>query len=132
VSPILITIAKWTTVLFGLFLIAAGLVMLFAPQRAHATIRKAGSTNLINYSEITIRMIPAAALILSSGLSRFPLAFQLVGWFMLATSLVLYLVPRRLHHNFALACAGMLKPTYIRLAAPFSLVFGCLVIYAVM
>ena len=105
--------------------------MLFRPNLARKILRKAGSTNYINYAEITIRMLPAIALILSADSSRFPDAFKMVGWFMLCTSLVLYFVPRHLHHNFSLRAADILKPLYFQLISPFSFLFGILLIYAV-
>ncbi|SFG63906.1 hypothetical protein [Pedobacter insulae] len=127
----MILIAKWVVVLFGLFLICIGLLMLFAPQKARETLRKAGSTNFINYAEITFRMIPAAGIIIYSDYSRFPEIFKIFGWFMLATSGVLYLVPRRIHHAFSMSAADVLKPLYFRLLSPLTLLFGVAVIYCV-
>lgn len=127
----MVTIAKWTVVLFGVFFILAGVLMLFAPKRARAILRKAGSTNFINYAEITIRMIPAAGLILYADFSRYPDIFKIFGWFMLLTSVVLYFVPRRIHHGFSLRAADMLKPLYFQLISPFSFLFGAVVIYCV-
>ncbi|WP_417985765.1 hypothetical protein [Flavobacterium sp. ZT3P35] len=60
----MIIISKWIIILFGLFFISTGLIMLFVPYKARQILRKAGSTNFINYAEITIRIIPAAGLIL--------------------------------------------------------------------
>lgn len=127
----IIAIAKWTTVIFGIFFIGVGIIMLLKPQTARLTLRKAGSTNFINYTEITIRMIPAAALILYSEFSRYPEAFEIFGWFMLLTSLILYLVPRSLHHAFSLKCADILQPLYFQLVSPFSIIFGSAIIYNV-
>lgn len=127
----LISIAKWTIITFGIIIIIAGLVMLLAPKRARQILRKAGSTNFINYTEITLRMIPAIALILFSEFSRYPVFFKLMGWIMIITSLVLYFVPRRVHHNYSLRCAEILKPLYFQLISPFALLFGSLLIYAV-
>jgi uncharacterized membrane protein YfcA len=79
-------LSKWTVILFGAFIIFAGFIMLFAPKKARATLRKAGSTNFINYTEITIRLIPAAALILVADSCKSPEAFKILGWFMLITS----------------------------------------------
>jgi uncharacterized protein YjeT (DUF2065 family) len=93
---------EWVTyivILFGVFLIAAGLLLLINPTKARAYLRKAGSTNLINYSEIALRMIPAAAMVGVADLSKFPEAFKIFGWFMIATSLVLYFVPRPIHQG---------------------------------
>lgn len=126
----MIVTAKWILILFGVFLIAAGLLMLFAPAKARAYIRKAGSNNLINYGEITLRMLPAAALVLYAEHSKFPQAFAWLGWFMLITSLVLFFVPKKMHNRFAVWGADMLSNNYFRLTAPFSMLFGLIIIYA--
>ena len=128
----MIQLGKYVVIVFAVFLLYVGLLMLLRPIKARDYLRKAGSTNFINYFEITIRMIPAAALILCAEISKFPNVFNLMGWFMIATSMVLYFVPRRIHHQYALWCADILKPNYIRLAAPFSVLFGCAIIYALL
>ncbi len=123
--------AKWVVVLFGFFFIFSAFLMLFAPEKAREILRKAGSTNFINYAEITIRMIPATALIICSEFSKYPGIFRIFGWFMLLTSIVLYFVPRQIHHNFSLKSAEILKPLYFQLIAPFACLFGCALIYSV-
>jgi hypothetical protein len=125
------TIAKWTIVVFGIFFLGVGLVMLLSPQKARQILRKAGSTNFINYAEITIRMIPAAALIIFADTSKYPEAFKIIGWFMLCTSLVLYFVPRQIHHRFSLKAADILKPFYFQLISPFAFLIGAAIIYSV-
>ncbi len=125
------TISKWTVLLFGAFIIFVGFIMLFAPERARATLRKAGSTNFINYMEITIRLIPAVALILYADFCKSPEAFKIFGWFMLITSLILYIIPRKTHHNFSLKSAEILKPIYFQLISPFAFLFGGLIIFNV-
>lgn len=124
-------IAKWIILLFGIFFISVGLLMLIAPKKAREILRKAGSTNFINYAEITIRMIPAIGLILYSDFSKFPDFFKIFGWFMLLTSLVLYFVPRQLHHNYSLKCADIIKPLYFQLISPFAILIGVVIIYSV-
>jgi uncharacterized membrane protein YfcA len=124
-------IGKWIVIAFGIFIISCGIIMLFAPSKAREILRKAGSTNFINYAEITLRMIPAIGLILSSDVSKFPLLFKLFGWFMLITSLILYFVPRQFHHNYSLKCADILTPFYFRLISPLSFLFGAILIYFV-
>lgn len=127
----LIVFSKWIIVAFGIFLILVGFLMLFAPTIARATLRKAGSTNFINYAEITLRMIPAIAMILYADFCRYPEFFKVLGWFMLGTSIVLYFVPPKYHHGFSNKAADILKPLYIRLVFPFSIIFGGFVLYCV-
>ena len=125
------TIAKWTIIAFGIFFIGVGLMMLLAPERARQILRKAGSTDFINYAEITIRMIPATALILAADIAKYPEVFKIAGWFMLCTSWVLYFVPRKIHHQFSTRAADFLKPFYFQLISPFALIIGAAIIYSV-
>ena len=125
----IIEIVKWVLIFFGIFLIFIGFVMLINPIKARNTLRKAGSTNFINYAEITIRLIPAISLILYSEFSKFPEAFKIFGWIMLITSLILYVVPRKTHHKFSMKSADILKPIYFQLISPFAFLFGGLIIY---
>lgn len=125
------TIAKYVILFFGLFFIFIGFLMLFNPKKVRATLRMAGSTNLINYTEITLRMIPAIALIIYADLSKFSEVFKIFGWFMLATSLVLYFVPRNLHHNFSNKAADIIKPLCFQFISPFSFSLGAIIIYSV-
>lgn len=128
----LISIAKWIIIIFGIYIVCAGFLMLFAPEKARQILRKAGSTNWINYTEITLRMVPAAGLILYADYSRYPDFFKIFGWFMLISALVLYFVPRQMHHNFSLKSADILKPLYFQLISPFAWLFGAALIYSVM
>lgn len=127
----MISIAKWTVILFGIFFICAGMIMLFSPRKTRQLVRTAGSTNFINYAEITLRMIPAIGLILSADISKYPLIFSIVGWFIVVTSLVLYFVPRHLHHKLSIKFADILKPFYFQLISPFAFGIGILIIYCV-
>ena len=124
------TVAKWITIIFGLFFILVGIIMLFNPKKAREILRKAGSTNFINYAEITLRIIPAVALILAADVSKYPEIFKIFGWFMLCTSFLLYFVPRRIHHKFSTRATDILKPIYFQLISPFACIIGILIIYS--
>lgn len=128
----MIILAKIIVILFGLFLIGVGCVMLFKPTKARELLRKAGSTNFINYAEITIRMIPAISLIVYADFSKYPEVFAIFGWVMLITSVILYFVPRKLHHGYSLKCAEILTPFYFQLVSPFSMFMGAGFIYSVL
>ncbi len=128
----IVEIAKWIVILFAIFIIFVGFLMLFAPKKARKILRKAGSTNFINYAEITARLIPAVALILYADFSKLPEAFKIFGWIMLVTSIILYAVPRKIHHKFSMKSADILKPLYFQLISPMALLFGGLIIYNVL
>ncbi len=125
----IIHISKWLLTLFGLFIIFTGFLMLFYPKKAQSTLRKFASTNLINYTEITLRLLVATAMILYADFCKLPEAFTIFGWFLLITALILYAVPRKLHHTFSTKSAHILKPFYFRLISPFAFLFGLLILY---
>jgi hypothetical protein len=50
---------------------------------------------------------------------------------MITTSLMLYFVPRRLHHGNAVSWADRLRPAHVRWISPFALAFGGTVIFSV-
>ncbi|CAM3952967.1 hypothetical protein FLAN108750_00995 [Flavobacterium antarcticum] len=126
-----IELSKWIITLFGTFIIFIGFLMLIAPVKARNTLKKAGSTNFINYTEITLRLIPAIALIICSETAKFPVTFKTFGWVMLITSLILYAAPRKLHHHFSMKSAEILKPFYFQLLAPFAFLLGGFLIYSI-
>ncbi len=126
------TIAKFVIISFGVYFIAAGLLMAFRPQKVRSILRKAGSTAFINNAELSIRTIPGIAFLVYAENSQFPFVFQLVGWFILISSLVLMLIPRRLHHQFSTSSAAILKPLYFQMISPFSFLIGGLIIYTVL
>ena len=79
-----------------------------------------GLTALINIAEQALRFSFGLAMIGAAPLSRFPDAFQWIGLFIAATSLLILLVPRRWHHGYAVWWADTLHPVVVRLLAPIS------------
>jgi hypothetical protein len=77
-------------------------------KKAREILRKMASSNIINYAEITLRIIPAIGLIIYSDYSKYPAAFKVYGWLIVATSVVLYFIPRKWHQAYSLKSADIL------------------------
>ena len=105
--------------------------MLLKPGIAREILRKAGSTNFINYAEISLRMLVSAAFIVYSEHAKCLDIFYITGWFMLITSFILYLIPRKMHHSFSLKSAEILKPVYFQIISPFAFAIGLIILYNV-
>lgn len=114
-----------------MFILLVGVLMIANPAKANQILRKAGSTPLINYGELSIRMIPAFAMIHFADHSQIPQIFTLFGWFMIVSSIVLMVMPRRWHHAYAVKCADILKPHIIPWLAPVSFLFGGWVLWMI-
>lgn len=123
--------SKYTLILFGAFFIVAGLIMLLKPETVRNTIKKAGSTKFINYAELLIRMIPGLAFVLYAEYSNYSIHFKIIGYFIIFSSIIILLIPRKIHHRFSVQCAEILKPTYLRLISPISIIVGFTLIFSV-
>ncbi|MDB2438472.1 hypothetical protein N9W89_07125 [Hellea sp.] len=115
--------------LFGIWLIAVSIIILLYPQKALSALRKFASTNLINYSELILRFIVGLGLFGHAPNTVFEMEFKIAGGFLAMTAIILILIPRRWHHNYALWWADRLKSWQIRLCAPFSIVLGQVLIF---
>ena len=124
-------IAKFILIIFGAFFIVAGCITLWKPSIARSTLRKAGSTALINYTELSVRMSPAIAFVIYSDNTSYPTSFKVIGWYILITSIILMIIPRKLHHALSNRFADFLSPGRFRLVSPLSVFIGVYLIYVV-
>lgn len=124
-------ISHFIVVLFGVFLIFAGFLMFFNPEKTKEIIAKAGSTYLINYAELGLRLIIGMAFLYASLFSVFDFYFNIIGYFLIITALLLMLVPIKKHNQFSKMAAESLKPIYLKMTAPFSIFFGVLILQAI-
>jgi hypothetical protein len=73
-------------------------------------------------------MIPAIGFIAAAPFAKYALILQLIGWNIIGASLVLYIVPRFLHPNFAATCVGVMKPLCVPFILPFALAIGIFIL----
>jgi hypothetical protein len=118
-------------VLSGTWLIGVAVFIVVRPRVALTYLGKMASTNLINYTEISFRMISGLAFLQYADLSRYPQLFYICGWFLVITSGILFLIPRKWHAGYAVYWSEKLTPVLLRIAAPFSFVAGVFLIFAV-
>jgi hypothetical protein len=105
--------------------------MFLKPEKTKETIAKAGSTYLINYTELGIRLVIGIAFINVSLFSIYELYFSIIGYFLIITAILLMLVPIKNHNQFSKKAVESLKTIYLEIAAPFSIFFGILLLFAI-
>jgi hypothetical protein len=129
---IMATVTQILVIISGVWLIAVSILMFVSPQSAIRYVGKAASTNLINYSELTLRGIWGIALMSFAEFSKFPQILGVFGVFILVTTAILFLVPRKWHARYAMWCSNNLTAPLVRFLSPLSLAFGVFLIYAVL
>lgn len=124
-------IARYGVIAFGLFIILAGVWMLVRPAGCRAILAKMGSTPLIHYGEHAVRALGGLCLIGAASASKAPLILTVAGWFIVVSSIVIALAPRRWHAAYAVWWAERLPLWAYRALAPVSLIGGAALIWVV-
>ena len=108
----------------ALWLVAVGVFMAVRPHSALAFLRQTAATWRINIAEQGLRLLAGAALVVRAPSSKFPQVFEIGGWFIVASSVVLLLIPLRLHAGYAIWWSNALPPWAVRVIAPLSIAAG--------
>lgn len=87
------------------------------------------STWQINVSELGLRGLAGVALVVRSGSSKAPDLFELGGWFVVVSSVVLLLIPRQWHAAYAVWWSKKFSANHVRILSPFSALFGLSLAY---
>jgi hypothetical protein len=124
------TIALVILVVAGLWLFAVALWMALRPNSCIHLLGKMASTHRINLTEQGLRMLAGAAMVVRSGDAKWPQLFEIGGWFIVATSLLLMVLPLRWHAAYAIWWSRNLTPLTVRALAPVSAALGGGLIYA--
>lgn len=112
------------------WLVAVGVMMAFRPHRALHILSLTASSQRVNLTEQVPRATAGAALVIRAGASKLPQLFEIAGWFILASSLALMVIPLAWHSGYAKWWATRIPSLAVRLLAPFPLCFGFGLIYA--
>lgn len=118
------------TVVAGFWLICVGAFMALLPNNALRVLRLTASNRTVNNSEQGLRLLAGLALVLRSPASKLPEIFEIAGWFIILSSLVLLVLPLRWHAAYAIWWADQFKPATVRFIAPLSALAGIGLIYA--
>ena len=124
----LFILSYFVVILFALFLMFSGFLMFFKPENVRKTIAKAGSTYMINYSELVIRLFIGIAFYIVSLFSIYELFFSVFGYFLIFSALILMLVPIKTHNQFSRRASEFLKPNYLKFISPISIISGLLLL----
>jgi hypothetical protein len=85
----------------GIFLGVLGVVSLAAPHHAKRFLLGFAGSLSKHYAELAVRILVGGAFVMAAPRTPWPLALGVFGWVLLGTTVILLLVPWRLHHRFA-------------------------------
>jgi hypothetical protein len=114
----------------GIFLIGLAVIVFAAPAFAKRFLMSFASSARTHYTEQGARLLAGASLVVLSPTMWQADMFQVIGWAIFVSSLVLILIPWQWHHRFGERVLPMLV-RHIRLYALGSFLFGALLLYGV-
>lgn len=118
----------------GLWLIGVALLMALRPRRSldllDRMVQKLSAAKWpLTLVEQGLRILAGAALIVRSPASKLPVLFEVGGWMILITSVLVIVVPGRWHVAYGVWWFKKLTPGIVRALAPLPAVVGGGLIY---
>jgi hypothetical protein len=119
----------------GLWLVGVAVMMALRPRYCLQLFEKM-SANLersnwrLQFTEQGLRVLAGVALIVRAPASKLPLVFEVAGWLLVATSLLIMVAPIRWHGAYGRWWAGRIAPLAIRVLSPVPMMAGAGLIYA--
>lgn len=118
-------------VLASAYLLALGAASLSVPARTSRFLLGFASSASVHFTELFLRLVVGAALVIYAPRMCLSGAFNLFGWVLLVTTVCLLIIPWRWHHRFAQQVVPLFT-RYIALIGLVSLAIGGVILWAVM
>jgi hypothetical protein len=99
--PLIVAGSRAVVFAAGIYLLALGIGALVRPETAKRFLGGHATTLPLHVLELSLRVLVGGALVLSAPRMPVSIAFLAFGWVLIGTSLLLALVPWRLHQRFA-------------------------------
>jgi hypothetical protein len=127
--------ALFVVIATGLWLAGVGVLMAVRPGYCielieRMTIMLEASNWRLNVTEQGLRIVAGAALVVRAPASKLPLTFEVAGWVLVGSSVLIILAPVRWHGAYGRLLVRRLAPRAIRLLSPVAVPAGAGLIYA--
>jgi hypothetical protein len=116
-------------IIFGVLTLFAGIVILVNPETIFSFLRNNLDKLELHILAVAVRLILGALLISQSGISKFPLAMEIIGWLSIIAAIVLGVIGRYNFKRLMSWSLSLVKPIG-RIGGVLAVVFGVFLVYA--
>lgn len=121
-NTLLSLISQVILLAFAVWLLCVAYYALSAPNKAKLALRQFGSTPLIHFGEHILRTVVGLAFVgAAEEANAYSLAFNFIGAFLIGSSLIIMILPRRWHHAYASYWAEKLSKAMVQIAGLFTI-----------
>ena len=116
-------------IIFAALTLLAGIVIVINPEIIFGFLRNNLDKLGLHILAVVVRLVLGFLLIYQSGVSKFPLVIEIIGWLSIAAALLLTVMGRRKFNRLMSWALSFLK-TFGRLGGVLATIFGAFLIYA--
>ena len=116
-------------IIFGALILLAGVVILVNPEIIFGFLSKHIDKMELQALAIVVRLAIGVLLILQSGVSRYPLVIEVIGWLAIAAAVIFTVIGRNNFRRLMSWALSLTKP-YGRIGGIVAAGFGAFLIYA--
>ncbi|MBT2972078.1 MAG: hypothetical protein B6D72_12610 [gamma proteobacterium symbiont of Ctena orbiculata] len=116
-------------IIFGLLIVAAGLVILIKPEALFGLLRDNSDTLFLHIVAVAVRLILGILLVSESEASRYPVIIEILGWLSMIAAVVLAVIGRNNFKRLMSWALSLFKP-YGRVGGALASLFGAFIVYA--
>ena len=117
--------------LFGIFLIFSGTVLIVKPDYIINHFTKYGDSFSLHFFAVLVRVILGVAFLIGASGSKYPLIFQIFGWLSISAAIVLSVIGREKFKSSIKWVIKKQSPLFQRSMGFFAILLGWFFIYAV-
>jgi len=115
-------------IIFGGLMALAGVVLLINPQTLVGIISQGAENVWLHVAAVAVRLVLGVALVTESGLSRFPLAIEIIGWISIVAAVTLAVIGRKKFISLMNWALKVARP-FGRIAGVGAIAFGAFLVY---
>lgn len=116
-------------IVFGVLIAVAGLSILLNPQTILGYLRDNVDKPALQLTAVVTRLLLGVLLVSQSGLSRYPLVIEVLGWVAVVAAIALAVIGRKNFKNLMSWALSLINP-YGRIGGVLAALFGAFLIYA--
>jgi hypothetical protein len=116
-------------ILFGVLTLMAGIVIAIDPEYIFGFLKRYAGKLALHITTVLVRLLLGFLLITQSGVSKYPIAIEIIGWLSVIAAILFTVIGRTKFERLMSWALALTKPVS-RIGGVVAILFGVFLIYA--